>query len=170
MLNPKMQDALNRQINAELFSSYLYLSMSAYFESVGLEGMAGWMRAQAAEEEVHAMKMFAFINERDGRVLLDAIDKPKSEWNSPLEVFQEAYQHEQKVTALINGLVDLAETEKDHASVNFLQWFVNEQVEEESTARGICDRLKLVGDHGPALLMMDAQLGGRAAPAAAESA
>ncbi len=170
MFNPKMQDALNRQINAELFSSYLYLSMSAYFESVDLAGMAGWMRAQAAEEEVHAMKMFAFINQRDGRVLLDAIDKPKSEWNSPLEVFEEVYQHEQKVTALINGLVDLAETEKDYATVNFLQWFVNEQVEEESTARGICSKLKLVGDHGPALLMMDAELGSRAAPAPAQGA
>lgn len=166
MLNSKMQDALNRQINAELFSSYLYLSMSAYFESVGLAGMAGWMRAQAAEEQVHAMKMFAFINERDGRVLLDAVDKPKTEWNSPLEAFQEALQHEQKVTALINNLVDLAESEKDYATANFLQWFVNEQVEEESTARGICEKLKLVGDHGHALLMMDAQLGGRAAPAA----
>ncbi len=167
MLNSKMQDALNRQINAELFSSYLYLSMSAYFESVGLPGMAGWMQAQADEERGHAMRMFAFINERDGRVLLDAIDKPKSEWNSPLEAFQEAYEHEQKVTALINGLVDLAVAEKDHAAGNFLQWFVDEQVEEEATARAICDKLKLVGDHGPALLMMDAELGRRPAPAAA---
>ena len=165
MLNPKIQDALNRQINAELFSSYLYLSMSAYFESVALEGMAAWMRVQAAEEYDHAMRLFAFVNERDGRVLLDAIDKPKAEWNSPLEAFEEAYQHEQKVTALIHGLVELAAGEKDHAAGNFLQWFVNEQVEEEATARGICDKLKLIGDHGPALLMMDAQLGSR--PAAA---
>ncbi len=166
MISPKMQEALNRQINAELFSSYLYLSMSAYFDSAGLDGMANWMRFQAAEEHGHAMRLFGFIGERDGRVLLDAIDKPKAEWNSPLEVFEEAYQHEQEVTALIDGLVDLAASEKDHAAGSFLQWFVNEQVEEESTARGICDKLKLVGDHGPALLMMDAQLGSRAAPAA----
>lgn len=167
MLNSKMQDALNHQINAELFSSYLYLSMSAYFESAGLPGMANWMRVQAAEEQIHAMKMFAFINERDGRVLLEAIEKPKVEWNSPLEAFQEAYQHEQKVTGLINGLADLAMSEKDHAASNFLQWFVNEQVEEEATARAICDKLKLVGDHGHALLMIDGELGRRAAPAAA---
>ncbi len=168
MLISKMQDALNRQINEELFSSYLYLSMSAYFESAGLPGMANWMRVQAAEEQIHAMKMFAFINERDGRVLLDAIDKPKAEWNSPLEAFQEAYQHEQKVTALINGLTDLAISEKDHATSSFLQWFINEQVEEESTVRTICDMLKLVGDHGHALLMIDRELGRRAAPIAAK--
>ena len=170
MMSPKMQDALNRQINAELFSSYLYLSMSAWFESAGLAGMARWMQGQAAEEQGHAMRLFAFINERDGRVVLEAIEKPKAEWNSPLEVFEEAYQHEQKVTALIDGLVDLAAAEKDHATSNFLQWFVNEQVEEESTARTICDKLKLVGDHGPALLMVDAELGRRPAPAGADGA
>ncbi len=168
MLNTKMQDALNRQINAELFSGYLYLAMSAYFESAGLPGMAGWMRAQAAEEQLHAMKMFAFVNERDGRVLLEAIEKPKADWDSPLEAFQDAYAHEQKVTGMINGLVDLAVSERDHAANNFLQWFVDEQVEEESTARAICDKLKLVGEHGHALLMMDNELGRRAAPAAAE--
>ncbi len=170
MMSPKMQDALNRQINAELFSSYLYLSMSAWFETAGLAGMARWMQGQAAEEQGHAMRLFAFINERDGRVVLEAIEKPKAEWNSPLEVFEEAYQHEQKVTALIDGLVDLAAAEKDHATSNFLQWFVNEQVEEESTARTICDKLKLVGDHGPALLMVDAELGRRPAPAGADGA
>ena len=168
MLNTKMQDALNRQINAELFSGYLYLAMSAYFESAGLPGMAGWMRAQAAEEQLHAMKMFAFVNERDGRVLLEAIEKPKTDWDSPLAAFQDAYAHEQKVTGMINGLVDLAVSERDHAANNFLQWFVNEQVEEESAARAICDKLKLVGEHGHALLMMDNELGRRAAPAAAE--
>ncbi len=170
MMSPKMQDALNRQINAELFSSYLYLSMSAWFESAGLAGMARWMQAQGAEEQGHAMRLFAFVNERDGRVVLEAIEKPKAEWNSPLEVFEEAYQHEQKVTSLINGLVDLAAGEKDHATGSFLQWFVNEQVEEESTARTICDKLKLVGDHGPALLMIDAELGRRPAPAGADGA
>jgi len=170
MMSPKMQDALNRQINAELFSSYLYLSMSAWFETAGLAGMARWMQGQAAEEQGHAMRLFAFINERDGRVVLEAIEKPKAEWNSPLEVFEEAYQHEQKVTALIDGLVDLAAGEKDHATGSFLQWFVNEQVEEESTARTICDKLKLVGDHGPALLMVDAELGRRPAPAGADGA
>ncbi len=165
MLNPKIQDALNEQINAEFFSSYLYLSMSADFESKSMPGMANWMRIQAQEELGHALKFYGFINDRNGRVTLARIDGPKTEWNSAANAFEEAYQHEQKVTGLINGLVDLAVAEKDHATETFLQWFVTEQVEEESTVSTILDQLKLVGDNGVALYMLDGQLGQRAAAA-----
>lgn len=161
MLNPKMQEALNQQINAELFSSYLYLSMSAYFESQSLPGMANWMRVQAQEELVHAMKFYSFINERDGRVLLAAVEGPRTEWSSPLEVFEEAYKHELKVSGLIHRLVKLANEENDYATHTFLQWFVNEQVEEEAAAKLIIDRLRLVGDNGVALFMLDNELGRR---------
>jgi ferritin len=164
MLSPKIQDALNSQINAELYSSYLYLSMSAYCDSQNLAGMASWMRIQAQEEHAHAMKFFDFVNERDGRVLLAQIEAPKTEWTSPLDVFEETLAHEQKVTGLINGLVDLSLEEKDHASNTFLQWFVTEQVEEESTAKTIVDKLKLIGDNPVALYMLDGELGQRTLP------
>lgn len=168
MLKPKIQDALNKQINAELFSSYLYLSMAAYFESQNFKGMAQWMRVQAGEEHLHAMKFFDFIHDRNGRVSLTEIAAPKTEWNSPLEAFEEAYQHEQKITGLIDDLVNLSHGEKDHAAHSFLQWFVNEQVEEEANVVAIVDQLKLVGDQGVALYMIDSHLGQRiAAPAAA---
>jgi ferritin len=170
MLNPKIEKALNDQINAELYSSYLYLSMSAYFEAESLEGMAQWMWVQAQEELTHVEKFFHFVNERDGRVLLAGIDAPETEWDSPLAAFREALGHEQKVTGLVNDLVDLSIGERDHAANSFLQWFVNEQVEEEATARGIVDKLKLAGDNKSILFMLDAELGKRvlAAPAAAE--
>lgn len=170
MLNAKIQDALNRQLNAELFSSYLYLSMAAWFEDKSFPGMANWMRLQAQEEHMHGMKFYDFINERSGRVTLAAIDAPKTEWNSPLEAFEEAYVHEQKVTGLINHLVNLAIAEKDHAAASFLQWFVNEQVEEEATVVRIIDQLRLVGDNGVALYMIDQQLGQRVAAAAGAAA
>jgi ferritin len=164
MLSPKIQDALNSQINAELYSSYLYLSMSAYCDSQNLAGMANWMRIQAQEEHGHAMKFFDFVNERDGRVVLTQIEAPKTEWTSPLNVFEETLAHEQKVTGLINGLVDLSLEEKDHASNTFLQWFVTEQVEEEATAKSILDKLKLIGDNPVALYMLDGELGQRTLP------
>jgi ferritin len=164
MLSPKIEDALNSQINAELYSSYLYLSMSAYCDSQNLAGMANWMRIQAQEEHTHAMKFFDFVNERDGRVLLKQIEAPKTEWTSPLDVFEETLAHEQKVTGLINDLVDLSLSEKDHASNTFLQWFVTEQVEEEATAKSIVDKLKLIGDNPVALYMLDGELGQRTAP------
>lgn len=168
MLSREMQDAFNKQINAEFHSAYLYLSMAAHFEAQSLEGMANWMRIQAQEEVGHAMKFFSFINERDGRVTLTEIEAPKTEWNSPLEVFQDAYAHEQKTTGMINDLSNLAAVSKDHAAHNFLEWFVAEQVEEENTARTIVDQLKLVGDAGVGQFMLDGQLGQRtAAPAAA---
>jgi len=163
MLNPKIQDAFNKQINAELFSSYLYLSMSAHFEAENFRGMAHWMRVQAQEEQKHAMKFFGFINERNGRVTLGQIDAPKAQWKSPLDAFEDAYKHELKISGLINELVNLAIAEKDHAANNFLQWFVSEQVEEEATALAIREELKMVGDHTVALLIMDKQLAKRAA-------
>ena len=166
MFNQKIEEAFNQQINAELYSSYLYLSMSAYFDSQNLAGMASWMRIQAQEELSHAMKFFDFINERDGRVVLQKIDEPKSEWGSALNAFEEALAHEEKVTASINHLVDLALSEKDHASNTFLQWFVTEQIEEESSAKSVVDKLKMVGDNPVALYMVDGQLGQRAAPTA----
>jgi ferritin len=160
MIPEKMQKALNEQVNAELYSSYLYLSMSAYLQSINLAGFASWMKAQALEEMYHAMKIYKFIEERQGRVTLGAIDKPPVEWESPLKVFEEAYAHEQKVTGLINNLVNLAIEEKDHASNNFLQWFVAEQVEEEDTADGVVQKLKLAGD-GNGLFLLDQEMGQR---------
>jgi len=164
MLTSKTRDALNEQINAELFSSYLYLSMSAYFDSQNLGGMSNWMQVQAQEELAHAMKFFAFVNDRDGRVLLKQIETPKTEWESPLDAFEDALAHEQKVTGLINNLVDLSLEEKDHATNTFLQWFVTEQVEEEATAKTIVDKLKLIGNNPGALYMLDGQLGQRTPP------
>jgi len=161
MINPKIEEAFNKQINAELFSSYLYLSMSAWFESTNLSGMASWMRVQAQEELTHAMKFFGFIHERGGEVTLAQIDAPKTTWESPRDAFQAAYEHECKISGLINDLVDLALQEKDHASNAFLQWFVSEQVEEEATALAIVDKLKLAGDSKGPLFMLDSQLGQR---------
>lgn len=166
MMNQKIQDAFNRQLNAELFSSYLYLSMAGYFESQNLKGMAHWMQMQAQEENMHAMKFFDFINECGARVALTQIDTPKTEWGSPLEVFEDTCKHESKVTGLINDLVELSLEEKDHAANAFLQWFVTEQVEEEATAQEIRDKLKLASDNPVALFMIDQELGQRAAPAA----
>jgi len=171
MLKKAIQDAFNKQLNAELFSSYLYVSMSAYLESANLKGMANWMRTQAQEEMQHAMKFYDFVNGRSGRVLLTQIEGPKTEWDSPLAVFEDTYKHECKVTGLINELVDLAIKEKDHAANAFLQWFVTEQVEEEASALEIAEKLKLVGDRGGALFMLDKELGQRtAAPAPTRTA
>ncbi len=166
MLNPEIQDAFNEQINAEFSSAYLYLSMAAHFEAQSLEGMASWMRVQAQEETGHAMKFFNFINERDGRVTLTQIERPKTEWKSTPEVFQDAYAHEQKITGMINELSNLAASSKDHAAHNFLEWFVAEQVEEESTVRTIVDQLKLVGDDGVGQFILDGQLAQRTAVSA----
>jgi ferritin len=161
MLSPKVEEALNSQLNAELFSSYLYLSMAAYFEAHSFPGMATWMRFQTQEENMHAMKFYDFILERTGRVELTAIDTPRTEWTSPLNAFEEALQHEQLITGRINDLADLSQQEKDHATHSFLQWFINEQVEEERTAGDIVAKLELVGDDGPALLIVDGELGAR---------
>ncbi len=166
MLHPKIQDAFNKQLNAEYFSSYLYLSMAAYFESQNLKGMAQWMRMQVQEENMHAMKFFDFINERGGKVTLTSIEAPKTEWSSPLQVFEETCAHESKVTGLINDLVDMAISEKDHAANAFLQWFVTEQVEEESSVQEITEKLRMVGDRGGMMFMLDRELSQRTPPAA----
>jgi len=170
MIKEKIQNALNKQLNAEMYSAYLYLSMSAYFESINLKGFANWMRIQTREEMVHAMKFYDYVNERGGRVTLAAIDAPPTQWDSPLAVFEHTYMHEQKVTGLINDLVNLAISETDHATNNFLQWFVAEQVEEESSADEIVQKLKLVGGDSGGLFMLDQELGQRVftPPAATE--
>ena len=161
MLDEKMQTALNKQMNAELYSSYLYLSMSAYFQSISLPGFANWLRIQAQEELVHAMKFYDFINERGGRVMLQPVEGPPTEWSSPLDVFENTYKHEQKVTGLINDLVNLAVKEGDHATNIFLQWFVTEQVEEESSADEVVQKLKLMGDAKGGLFMLDREMAQR---------
>jgi ferritin len=163
MLSQKVQDAFNKQINAELYSSYLYLSMAAYFEAKDLKGMAHWMTIQAGEEKGHAMRFFDFINDRSGRVTLTQIEAPKTEWKSPLEAFEDAYKHEIKITGMINELFTLVAIEKDGAGHDFLEWFCREQVEEEANAQLIVAQLKLVGDNGVGLYLLDQELGKRSA-------
>lgn len=161
MIKEKIREALNQQLNAELYSSYLYLSMAAYFESINLKGFANWMRVQTQEELVHAMKFYDFIIERGGKSILSSIEGPPTEWASPLAVFEHAYEHEQKVTGLINNLVDLSTAEQDHATTNFLQWFVAEQVEEEASADEVVQKIKLMGDASGGLFMLDRELAQR---------
>jgi len=161
MLNKEMERALNAQVNAEMYSAYLYLSMSAYFQSKSLGGFASWMRVQAQEEMVHAMKLYDFINERGGRVILELIEAPPTEWDSPLATMEAVYEHEQKVTGLINELVELALEKHDHATNIFLQWFVSEQVEEEDSANDVVEKIKLMGDARGGLFMLDRELGQR---------
>ncbi len=161
MISKKMEKAINEQINAEAYSAYLYLSMAAYFEAQNLPGLASWMRIQTQEETAHALKFFDFVNERRGRVVLKAIDQPPKEWESPLVAFEAAFEHEQMVTGRINDLVNLAVQEKDHATNAFLQWFVNEQVEEETSVDTIVQMLKM-GEKAPgAMFMIDRELGQR---------
>jgi ferritin len=161
MFSKKLQDAMNEQIKNELYSGYLYLAMSAHFEASNLPGFASWMRLQAAEEQEHALKFFDFINERGGRVELQAIDQPPVDFEGPLAVFQTTLEHEKKVTSLINGLYELALAEKDYPAQVMLQWFIDEQVEEEANATQIVETLKMVGEKGQALVMLDRQLGER---------
>jgi ferritin len=161
MLTEKMQTALNGQLNAELYSSYLYLSMNAYFKSVNLDGFANWMYYQAQEELEHSMKFYDFIIQRGGKVVLTQVEAPPTEWDSPLAVFEATLAHEQKVTGLINDLVEIALEERDHASHIFLQWFVSEQVEEEESVGGVLEQLKLMGDAKGGLFMIDRELAKR---------
>jgi len=163
MLKDKIQKALNAQMNLELSSSYLYLSMAAYFESENLNGFAHWMKVQSGEEYGHAMKIYSYINQRNGRVNLSKIDTPQSEWKDASEIFSDTLKHEQKVTQAIDDIVDLAITEKDHATNTYLQWFVTEQVEEEATAINILDKIKMVGENRNGLFLLDRELGMRAA-------
>jgi ferritin len=159
MFTKKMEKAFNAQVNAELYSAYLYLSMAAHFVGSDLPGFANWMRVQVQEEQFHAMKIYDYVLGRDGKVVLGSIDAPPSKWKTALEVFEETLKHEQKVTGLINDLVFLAREERDNASEIFLQWFVNEQVEEENNASTLIGQLKLIEGSPQALFLMDRELG-----------
>jgi ferritin len=160
-LSKKIQDALNEQIKEEMASAYIYLAMAAYCESINLSGFARWMQAQSNEELAHAMKFYGYIHERGGRVVFEALEQPPAEYNGPVDVFEKTLAHEQYITGRIHNLYALATEEKDYASLGLLQWFVDEQVEEESTAGEILDTLKMIGDKGQALYMLDRQLGAR---------
>ena len=161
MMNKKIEAAFNRQINAETYSGFLYLAMSAYAEAKGLAGAASWLRNQYHEEMIHTFKFVDFIHERGGRVTYEAIEAPPAVWESPRAVFEAGLAHEEKVSGLINDLVDLSIAEKDHAANTFLQWFVSEQVEEESSFQEILDKFDLGGDHPGFLFLLDAELGKR---------
>ncbi len=163
MITKKMEAALNEQIREELGSAYLYLSMAAYFAHEGWDGMAGWMRVQAQEEQGHALRIFDHIVERGGRVKLHALAEPQATWASPLAAFQAAYKHEQYITGRIHGLVELAQKEKDHAAAVMLQWFVTEQVEEEDQALKAVQLLERMGKEGRGLVIADRELGRRVA-------
>lgn len=163
MLNPVIQEAINRQINHEFSSTYLYLSMSAYFETLNLRGFAHWMRVQSQEETSHAMKLFDYVHDRNGHVNLESISQPPIEFQSPVDALQQALKHENHVTETIHQLYKLAAEEEDYAIQVELQWFIAEQVEEEKNARQISDQLKMIGDHGAALFLLDKELGTRAA-------
>ncbi|NQT89326.1 ferritin [bacterium] len=161
MLSENVLKSCNEQINAELFSAYLYLAMSAYLEEADLAGAAHWMRCQAQEEMTHAGRIIDYLTERDGRVLLDAIEKPQEAWETPQAAFEAAYGHELKISAMINDLVSLARDESDHMTENFLQWFVAEQVEEESSVKEVVRQLKIAGPTGGGLLLVDRELATR---------
>lgn len=163
MLNKPVLDAMNAQITAEMYSAYMYLSMAAYFESANLSGFANWMRVQFQEEQAHAMKFYEYILDRDGKVALQAIAQPPVDFASPLDVFQKTLEHEQKVTALINSIYEVATKQNDVASQVFLHWFINEQVEEEKNASQILDILTKIGSSVGSLYQLDHQLGKRSA-------
>ena len=161
MLSKGIQDAINEQITHELASAYLYLSMSASCEADNLAGIARWLRTQWEEEQTHAMKLFDYVHERGGRVVLEAIEKPPADFRTPLDVFQQVLTHEQKVTSLIHRLYEVALKENDYPTQVELQWFIKEQVEEEKNAAAIVEQLKMAKDNTSVLLMLDRQLGSR---------
>ncbi len=161
MIDEKMQEALNEQVAAEFYSAYLYLSMSSYLDSIDLPGASNWMRVQYREEIEHGEKIFDYVMERDGRAVLKAFDAPPTEWRSALEVFEAAYAHEQKVTALLGNLLELARELKDHATEFFLQWFITEQVEEEASVKAIVQQLRLVEGSKNGHFMIDRELASR---------
>jgi len=161
MIKKKIQDALNQQINEEMYSAYLYLAMAAQFDAMNLGGFSHWMEKQAQEEMEHAMKFYRFINERGGRVELKPINGPQIEWDSAAKMMADSLAHEQHITGCIHNLVDLATGEKDYATMNMLQWFVDEQVEEEASVSDIVEKLNLIGDRGQAIFMLDRELGAR---------
>lgn len=160
-MKKKMEKALNNQVNAELYSSYLYLAMESYFQSISLSGCAKWMRGQVQEEMFHGIKIYDYVHERGGRVQFEAIAKPETQWESPLAAFEHILAHEGKVTQLINDLIDVALDVRDHAAKAFLDWFIMEQVEEEATVGEIVNRLRLIGDDSSGLFLLDSELGKR---------
>lgn len=162
MISQAMQDAFNKQINEELYSAYVYASMANYFEHSSLKGFAQWMRVQSEEELGHARRIVTFMNDRGGRVVLDAVKAPQKDWDAPLAAFEDAYKHECHISACINNLSTMAINEKDHASHAFLEWFVTEQVEEESNADEIVQQLKLMDGAPGGLFLMDRELAQRA--------
>lgn len=161
MINEKIEKAFNEQVKHELESAYIYLSMAAYFYSKGLDGMASWMKTQAGEEYEHAMKFFDHIRDRDGRVHLAALAQPTAEWSSPLDAWKAAYKHEQFITSRIHTLTELANNERDFTALPMLNWFLNEQIEEEAQTSKVVADLEKAGTSGGALLMVDKQLGKR---------
>ena len=161
MLSEKMNEALCQQANRELYSSYLYLSMSYYFESIKMEGFAHWMRLQAGEELVHTMKMLDYVAESGGRARMLAVEAPQSDWGSPLQAFQHVWEHERIVTGLIHALMGVAEEEKDGATGQFLQWYVKEQVEEEESSDAVLSLVKSAGNDRAALAAAEKKLGER---------
>ncbi len=165
MIGERLGKAMNDQVKHELESYYIYLSMAAYFESNSLDGMGHWMRCQAHEEMIHAMKFFAHIVDRGGKVVLQDLKQLKTEWASPLEAFKDAYEHEQFISSKINDLTTIAREEKEYASEPMLSWFADEQVEEESSTGKIADQLEMVEENKSALLLIDRELGARAFPA-----
>ena len=170
MLSDRLQDAINQQINSEMYSAHLYLSMAAYFETLSLTGFAHWMRLQFEEETSHALKLFDYVNDRDGRVTLQAIEQPPIEFESPRSVMRMALEHERHVTDMINNLYALAISENDYPTHVLLEWFVSEQVEEEKVVRDIVDHMGIIGNDGTGLLIMDQRLGDRIAEAGVEDA
>ena len=161
MLNEKVAQLLNTQVNKEFYSEYLYLSMQAYFERLNLKGFVNWMSVQVQEERAHAIGMFDYLNQRGGVVALEAIEKPEIDWKSPLDVFENVLKHEEYVTASINELMDVAEEVKDRAAMSFLNWYLKEQVEEEDNVGNVLATLRLIGDDKKALLMLDKDLAAR---------
>jgi ferritin len=161
MLSKKLEKTINEQINEELFSAYIYLSMSAWFETQNLKGFANWMYIQYQEEVTHAMKFFRYINERGGQVILEAVQKPETDWKNPFLAFEETLKHEKHITSKINNLVTIARVEKDYATESFLAWYVDEQVEEEANAMEILAQLKMIGESKTGLLMLDKELSTR---------
>lgn len=155
MINKKIEKELNKQLNAEFYSAYLYLSMSAYLSSVNLQGFSNWMKVQFEEEQAHAMKLYNYILDRGGRVIFGQMEAPPREWKGIIDLFKDVFEHEQKVTQMINELVNIAIDEKDHATVSMLQWFVTEQVEEEASVSDLLDQLKLIDGKGAGLFILD---------------
>ncbi|HPF35658.1 ferritin [bacterium] len=170
MLKDSIQNALNDQIQAEFHSAYLYLSMAAWCESRNFDGFGHWMRMQAQEEMLHAMKVYDYVHMTGGRVKLQAVQQPEVDWDSSLALFRASLKHEQYMTGRINDLLSLAMKENDHATANMLQWFISEQVEEEATVDAICNKLQMMGDNIQTIYMLDRELAARPAPGATATA